>query len=69
MPATQESQKKTSNIHSLIRNERVKTFRMVRDCRNGKITLTQQQLLASEVLLRCAMEYSPHNPFRSIDNR
>ena len=69
MKQEQQTQKRESNIHSLIRNERTKTFRMVRDCRNGKITLTQQQLLACEVLLRCAMEYSQNNPFRQVHNR
>jgi len=69
MNKPEQTEKKISNIHQLIRNEMVKTFRMIRNCRNGKITLTANQILAGEALLRCAMEYSTHNPFRTIDGK
>ena len=42
---------RTSNPIRLTRMEMVKTFRMIRNCRDGKVECSQQQLQAGEVLM------------------
>ena len=56
---------RTSNPIRLTRMEMVKTFRLLRSCRDGKVELDKCQVAACEALLRLAMEYSEHNPFRN----
>jgi hypothetical protein len=63
---TKNRKDRTSNPIRLTRMEMVKTFRMIRNCRDGKIECSLQQLQAGEVLMRLAMEYSEHNPFRQV---
>ena len=60
-----DKKKNRMNIHQLIINEGVRCSRMLRNCRDGKITLSAPQVLSNESLLRLAMEYSEYNPFRT----
>jgi len=59
-----KSKDRKSNPIRLTRMEMVKTFRLLRNCRDGKAELGKCQVDACEALLRLAMEYSEHNPFR-----
>ena len=60
----EESNIRTTSIYRLTKNESIKSFRLLRNGRDKKVTLTPTQVQCSEALVRLSLGCDPQNPAR-----